>query len=437
MTDTNTSIYQDIANRTNGDIYIGVVGPVRTGKSSFIKRFMDVLVLPNIEQDSKRERARDELPQSSTGRTIMTTEPKFIPEDAVEVAIESQAKFNCRMIDCVGYIIPSALGYIENDQPRMVKTPWFDKEIPFNMAAEVGTKKVITEHSTIGLVVTTDGSISDLPREEYEEVEQKVIEELKEIDKPFIVVLNSANPSSLRCKQLASELSEKYEVSVMPVNCLELEEKEIHNILSTLLFEFPIREIKIDFSKWISRLEKGHWLREEIYSSISSYARDLKRVKDSHDFLKQILQIDSVTSGTVDTIDLSSGSVRLNLNVNHELFYKILTEKTGLGIGDEQDLMSTLVELASVKGEYDRFKVALDEVEATGYGIVMPTMQELSLEDPEIMKQGGRYGVRLKASAPSIHYECIKQKYGIYQGKQGKFLVCFIQCWGLFNCLNY
>lgn len=430
------TIYQDIATRTNGDIYIGVVGPVRTGKSSFIKRFMDVLVLPNIENESKRERAKDELPQSSTGRTIMTTEPKFIPEDAVEVAIEDRARFNCRMIDCVGYIIPSALGYIENDQPRMVKTPWFDKEIPFNMAAEVGTKKVITEHSTIGLVITTDGTISDLPRQEYEEVEEKVISELQEIQKPFVVLLNSTNPSSLKCKELAKQLEEKYKVSVIPVNCLELEEKEILEILTTLLFEFPIKEIKIDFSRWISRLEKAHWLRQEIYQSVSQYAKELKKVKDSNNFLSQLEQIKSVNSGTLSDIDLASGSVRLKLEIDHELFYKILTEKTGMQIQDEQELMSTLVNLASIKGDYDRFKLALDEVEATGYGIVMPTMSELSLEDPEIMKQGGRYGVRLKASAPSIHYECIKQKYEICQGSQGESLVCVIQYWGLFEFLN-
>lgn len=400
---SDNTIYQDIATRTNGDIYIGVVGPVRTGKSSFIKRFMDVLVLPNIEQEAKRERAKDELPQSSTGRTIMTTEPKFVPEDAVQVSIKNSAKFNCRMIDCVGYIIPSALGYIENEQPRMVKTPWFDKEVPFNMAAEVGTKKVITQHSTIGLVVTTDGTISDLPRLEYEEVEQKVISELKEIQKPFVVLLNSANPSSLKCKELAKSLAQKHQVSVIPVNCLELEEKEIIEILSTLLFEFPIKEIKIDFSKWISRLEKGHWLKEEIYSSIANHAKEVKKVKDSAEFLQQILKIQSVESANIDDINLSNGSVKLKLNINHELFYKILTEKTGITIADEQRLMSTLVDLASIKGEYDRFKLALDEVDATGYGIVMPTMSELTLEDPEIMKQGGRYGVRLKASAPSIH----------------------------------
>lgn len=400
---TEKSIYSSIATRTQGDIYIGVVGPVRTGKSTFIKRFMDVLVLPNMVSDAKRDRAVDELPQSSSGRTIMTTEPKFIPENAVEVSIDESVKCSMRLIDCVGYIVPSSLGYIENDSPRMVKTPWYEKEIPFNMAAEIGTQKVITEHSTIGLVVTTDGSIGEIPREEYCEAEERVINELKEINKPFVVLLNCKNPQSKESIELSKELCAKYGVGVMPVNCLELDETQIKSILSLLLYEFPLREIKVCFANWITDLEKTHWLRSEIYSSVASGAKEMKKVKDVKGLLEKLCKIDSITSGAIESVDLSDGSVNISLGVNPQLFYKIITEKCGIEIKNDKDLLNNIVELASIKKEYGRFKDALDEVDKTGYGIVMPTMQELTLEEPEIMKQGGRYGVRLKASAPSVH----------------------------------
>lgn len=400
---TSTDIYTSISSRTQGDIYIGVVGPVRTGKSSFIKRFMDVLVLPNIGEKAKRERATDELPQSSSGRTIMTTEPKFIPEDAVELTLEDKARFNVRLIDCVGYIVPSSLGYIENEQPRMVKTPWFNEEIPFNMAAELGTKKVIDEHSTIGLVVTTDGSFGEIPREEYAEAEERVINELKEIEKPFVVLLNCTDPKSKDSQSLASSLSEKYSVSVLPVNCIDLSEKEIIEILRSLLYEFPLTEMKVDFAPWISRLEKGHWLRNEIYSSVFEAAKAMKKVKDAETFSSSVSGADDITGSRIESIDLSKGSVSVCVSVKPELFYKILTEKTGLEIEDEQGLMSDIIELSKIKKEYEHFKSAIDDCRNTGYGIVMPTMDELTLEDPEIMKQGGRYGVRLKAQAPSIH----------------------------------
>lgn len=399
---TNTGIYESIAGRTGGDVYIGVVGPVRTGKSTFIKGFMDEFVLPNIDE-SRKERAVDELPQSSSGRTIMTTEPKFIPEEAAEVKIGESMKLKVRMIDCVGYVVPSSVGYIENEMPRMVKTPWFEEEIPFNMAAEVGTNKVITEHSTVGLVVTTDGSISDIPREEYAQAEEKVIAELKGINKPFIVVLNSREPHSQACRRLADELKEKYSAGVIPVNCLKMSGDEISEIFSELLYEFPIKEMLIDFPRWITGLEREHEIRKNLYSAISSSASSLKKVKDSEDFVKEISGSDSVISCRVNSIDLSCGSVNVKIEVAPDLFYNVLSEKTGLDIKNEGQLMNSLLELSSVKKEWERFRVALDEVEATGYGIVMPTMNELSLEDPEIMKQGGRYGVRLKASAPSIH----------------------------------
>ena len=270
------NIYEDISRRTNGNIYIGVVGPVRSGKSTFIKRFMDTLVIPNIQNDSRRERAVDELPQSAGGRTIMTTEPKFIPEDAVEVTIGGNASFNVRMIDCVGYIVPSAAGYIEDEQPRMVKTPWFDEDIPFNMAAEIGTKKVITDHSTIGLVVTTDGSITDLPRAEYEEAEQRVIDELKAINKPFVVILNCVSPTSAESQALAQELARRYGVPVLPESCLDLDENEIKRILASVLFEFPIKEIKLNMPRWISTLERSHYIRSSIFSSIVACTSQLK-----------------------------------------------------------------------------------------------------------------------------------------------------------------
>ncbi len=400
---TNTDIYSSIARRTGGDIYVGVVGPVRTGKSTFIKKFMQTLVLPNITDEMKRERAKDELPQSSSGRTIMTTEPKFIPEDAVELTAGDKMRFSVRLIDCVGYIVPGSLGYIENDKPRMVKTPWFDKEIPFNMAAEIGTKKVIDEHSTIGLVITTDGTIGDIERKDYEEAEERVINELKAINKPFVVLLNSKAPASAECKELSKKLSEKYAVSVMPVDCLNMSEQEIKAILNGLLYEFPIKEMKLEFPKWISRLEKEHPLRSELYSGIAEAASTVKRVKDTQKFLSVISSHKNLNSCRIADADLSVGSVRICLDVSPDLFYKVLSEKTGMAIENEGQLMNELITLSKAKKDFERFRLALEEVEATGYGIVMPTMEELTLDDPEIMKQGGRYGVRLKASAPSIH----------------------------------
>ena len=400
---TNTSIYKDIAARTGGDIYIGVVGPVRTGKSTFIKRFMDQLVLPNITEEYKRERANDELPQSSSGRTIMTTEPKFIPEKGVEIKIDENAGMNVRLIDCVGYIVPSSLGYIEGDQPRMVKTPWYDEPIPFNMAAEIGTQKVITEHSTIGLVITTDGSISDIPRSEYAEAEERVINELKAINKPFIVLLNCMYPESDDSVKTAQQISEKYDVTVLPVNCIDLNEADIRMILSRILFEFPVHEIDLHFPRWINSLSIDHWLRSDITEKIRNAAENIKKIKDIRQFEYAFENCDNVERAKIGTIDLGQGSATVKIHIKNSLFYRILAETTGIMIEDELELMSKIKELAEIKSEYMRVKNALDEVEATGYGIVMPSLEELKLEEPEIMKQGGRYGVRLKASAPSIH----------------------------------
>ncbi len=401
--DTVTNIYEDISARTGGDIYIGVVGPVRTGKSTFIKKFMDTLVIPNIKEDNMRQRATDELPQSSAGRTIMTTEPKFIPEDAVSITVGASAHLKVRMIDCVGYIVPSSLGYIENDQPRMVKTPWFEKEIPFNLAAEIGTQKVISEHSTIGLVVTTDGSISDIPREEYEGCEERVINELKEIEKPFIVLLNCKNPQSEKSQKLAHELSSKYSVSVLPVNCMKLTESEIKSILEEILFRFPIKEVSFDLPDWLNTLEKEHTVRRSVFDTVKLASSEMKCVRDVYPASEKLTECEYIDSSKVSSVNLSDGSAVIKPYMREDLFFKVLGEKTGLEIQSESDLMKIITELTEMKKKYLTIKDALDEVEATGYGIVTPTLDELKLEEPEIMKQGGRYGVRLRASAPSIH----------------------------------
>ncbi len=400
---TNSSIYKDIAERTGGDIYLGIVGPVRTGKSTFIKQFMDKLVLPRMSEEYLKERANDELPQASSGRTIMTTEPKFIPEKGANITVDDNANFNVRLIDCVGYIVPSALGYIEGDQPRMVMTPWFEEPVPFNMAAEIGTRKVITEHSTIGLVVTTDGSISDIPREEYAEAEERVIEELKAINKPFIMLLNCMYPKSDEAVALTENLSEKYGVTVLAVNCLELTDGDILEILSKILFEFPVKEICISYPKWINALPLNHWLRSSITECIKSGADKVKVIRDIEDFKNSFKCCENIEISRVNSINLGNGSANIDLHIKNSLFYKIITETTGLVINDEQELMESIAEMAAMKKEYARVKDALAEVEATGYGIIMPDIEELKLEEPEIVKQGGRYGVKLKASAPSIH----------------------------------
>lgn len=399
---TDTAILKDIEQRTGGDVYIGVVGPVRSGKSTFIKQFMDSMVIPNIS-GAMKERAIDELPQSAAGRTIMTTEPKFIPEDAIRLDIEENSHINVRMIDCVGYIVPSSLGYIENDMPRMVMTPWFDEEIPFNMAAEIGTKKVITEHSTIGLVVTTDGSISDIPRDEYAEAEERVISELKAMNKPFVVLLNCVYPLSPHAKEMSESLCQKYGVPVIPVNCLELDEEQISYIMKQILSEFPIKEIGIDIPKWISRMESSHWLRKSIFDKVCELSGKITHVRDVEAFSKGICECEYVKYSSVMSIDYGKGTAKISVSTDHDLFFKVLSEQTGIDVGSEQDLMQKMLELTAMKKEFDKYKSALDEVDATGYGIVMPSIEELSLKEPQIVKQGGKYGVKLSASAPSIH----------------------------------
>lgn len=396
-------LYEDIAQRTGGDIYIGVVGPVRTGKSTFIKRFMETLVIPNIENVYRRERARDELPQSGSGRTVMTAEPKFVPEEAVRVEMEDGAAFSVRLIDCVGYLVPGAVGQTEDDAPRMVTTPWFDYDIPMTEAAEVGTRKVIAEHSTIGVVVTTDGSITDIPREDYLEAENRVISELKELGKPFLVLLNSAYPDSDRAKAIQADLMDRYDVSCIRVNCLELSEEDVTAIIREVLYEFPVKELSMFLPPWVDALPYDHPIKSELYSAIRAGASEMRRIRDVEGTMTAIGQCESVSSARISSIDLGSGRARATLELPRSLFYETISAQSGFTIADDGDLMSLLTSLAGVKKEYDKVAEALKEVRETGYGIVAPCAEELKLEEPEIVRQGGRYGVRLKASAPSIH----------------------------------
>lgn len=399
----NKSIYRDIAQRTQGDIYIGVVGPVRTGKSTLIKRFMETLVIPRIENVHNKERTIDELPQSAAGKTIMTTEPKFIPNEAVDITVNDNAHLKVRMIDCVGYIVPSALGYIEEEIPRMVRTPWFEDEVPFDVAAETGTRKVINDHSTLGLVVTTDGTIGELPREDYVDAEERVIKELKAINKPYIVLLNSQNPENPSTVDLSKMLEEKYKVTVMPISCLDLDEEKIRDILEKVLFEFPVRSLDVDLPSWIDALDDDYWLKKNLFGSIVDTASNLEKIREIKPAAAWLANNEFISGAKVTGMDLGNGSAKLEIAVDPNLFYRVLKETSGLDINDEGELISSVRDLAYAKKQYDKYFYAIKEAEAKGYGIVNPTIEELSLEEPEIMHQGGRYGVRLKASAPSLH----------------------------------
>ncbi len=399
----NKTVYKDIAKRTDSNIYLGIVGPVRVGKSTFIKKFMENMVIPHIENQTVKDRAIDELPQSASGKTIMTTEPKFVPEEAVKIKLEDNISLNVRMIDCVGYIVPAAIGYIENNEPRMVMTPWFEKEIPFNMAAEIGTKKVITEHSTIGIVITTDGSITDIPREEYVEAEERVIGELKAIDKPFVILLNCKEPNSRENRELRESMVKKYDVPVIAINCLELNEEIISDILKAVLYQFPVKQVAINVPTWLMNLPKEHKLKRSVYDTIKATAPKISSINNIDDVIKELTECEYIDYAKASNIDLGSGQVSCRIDMSDGIFYKILSDETGLNLNSEEDLMPCMLELTEIKKQYDKIRGAIDEVNATGYGIVMPSLYELTLEKPEIVKQGGRYGVKLKASAPSIH----------------------------------
>lgn len=405
----NLGVYEDIKSRTDGDIYVGVVGPVRTGKSTFIKNFMDLLVIPNIENSYKRERARDELPQSAAGRTIMTTEPKFVPNEAIEITIGENLKLKTRLVDCVGYLVNNALGYMEEETPRMVRTPWSEVEIPFEEAAEIGTRKVITEHSTIGILVTTDGTITEIPREDYVEAEKRVVDELKELNKPFVIVLNTNNPYGQETISLQQELEEQYGVSVIPTDCTNLSADDINNIFGRILYEFPVERINVNFPSWIDGLDYEHDLKQELYKEVKEAFKGIKTIKKINTGVEKIKQTQIIVKTTIDKIDLGTGEVNIEITLNNNLFYKILTEITGIEMQNEADLFTTIDNLAKVKNEYDKVEMALQEVKQKGYGIVMPSMEELILDEPEIVKQGSRFGVKLKAKAPSIHLKSSKR----------------------------
>lgn len=396
-------IYKDIAARTKGDIYIGVVGPVRTGKSTFIKKFMEKIVLPNIKDGFVKERANDEMPQSASGRTVMTTEPKFIPDEAVEITLDDNISFRIKLVDCVGYLVDGALGHFEDGEPRMVMTPWAKERMPFEAAAEMGTKKVIEEHSTIGVLITTDGSICDIPRESYVEAEKKAVTQLKGINKPFVILLNSKTPASNQVVSLAEELEKEYGVSVIPTDCFNLSEKDIKEILSSVLLEFPVKEINVSVPTWVRGLSSDHPLKTQILNGIRTSGEGISKVRDisAESFVigDDKWKISVLPQKTL----LGKGKAFLSVSVPEEIFYEILSTQSGFDIKDKEELITLLTSLSKVKSEYDKMAVALEELNETGYGIVMPTVDELSLEEPEIVKQSGGYGVKLKASAPSIH----------------------------------
>ena len=398
-----TCIYQDMAARTRNSIYIGVVGPVRTGKSTFIKRFIETQVIPHISDVYRRDRAKDELPQSGSGRTIMTAEPKFVPEEAVEVQLEEGVSFSVRLIDCVGYMVPGAVGQFEDLAPRMVMTPWYDYEIPMTEAAEVGTRKVIADHSTVGIVITTDGTVTDIPRQDYEEAEARVIRELQEIGKPFVVLLNSAQPEGETACRIAGDIDRRYGVKCIPVNCQTISEQQITGLMQSLLYEFPLQELSLYLPSWVEALPPEHPIKDSIYQTVREKARKLCHIRELDGALKGMCECEVIENTAVRSIALGIGVAEAELQVPRRLFYDTLSQRSGLTVTDDGDLMQLLTQLGAAKQEYDKVADALRSARENGYGIVMPSVEELDLEDPEIVRQGGRYGVRMKASAPSIH----------------------------------
>lgn len=398
-----TNILDDIAERTGGDIYLGVVGPVRTGKSTFVKRFMEIMVLPNIKDLYERERAKDELPQSGAGKTITTTEPKFVPNEAVEIFTKNGISLKVRMIDCVGYAVDGALGYEEDEEPRMVRTPWFDYEVPFEEAAEIGTRKVITDHSTIGIVMITDGSISDIPRSNYLDAEERVIRELKELNKPFIVLLNSTHPYDKDTMALGDELAEKYGVTIIPVDSATMTNDQILSILEEVLYEFPVQEVNIKLPLWVDELDEDFWLRADLEGAIREILRDIKKVRDIDKAIEKLSDVINISFVSLEEMDLGTGTASIDVSVPEELFYTSLSEISGFNVEGNQDIMRIMKDLSVAKREFDKVASALAEVRESGYGVVTPRLEEMILEEPELIKQGNRFGVKLKAKAPSLH----------------------------------
>ncbi len=396
-------LYRDIAERTDGDVYIGVVGPVRTGKSTLISRMMEKLVLDNMDDSPRRERIADELPQSGSGRTIMTTQPKFVPGEAVTISLDDQATVRVRMVDSVGYLVEGALGTEEDGQSRMVHTPWFDHDIPFEQAAEIGTRKVIAEHATIGLVVTTDGSVADLPREAYAGAEERVVRELRELGKPFVVVLNSRTPEAKDTQMLSKRLSERYGVPVMALNAREMELSDILDVFEQVLFQFPLREIRLNVPGWLHALDENHWLVKHVLDGVRNGAEKVNRMQDHTQFAQAFAQSPYTDGLTGDGIDLGQGRLRYQLPLKEGLFNRVLGEECGTEIRGDAHLLQLMKELVAAKTEYDHVAEALRSVRETGYGLVTPSMSELTLQEPEIVQQGSRFGVKLKANAPSLH----------------------------------
>lgn len=398
----NFNVYRDIQARTGGEIYIGVVGPVRTGKSTFIKRFMDLCVLPNIEDANEKERARDELPQSASGKTIMTTEPKFIPKNAVEVEITKDVSVKLRLIDCVGYMVEGASGHIENDAERMVRTPWFDYEIPFTRAAELGTQKVIHDHSTIGIVITCDGSFTEIPRENYITAEERTVSELKQIGKPFVMLLNSEKPYGDAARQLAGHLQEKYSVPVLPVNCEQLKKEDVTKILEQILYEFPVTDLEFYVPKWVEMLSADHEIRQDVMAGLREI---MDRITVLRDVTPENLALNSpfVEQVKLDKIHSDTGKISVFLTVNDKYYYEVLSDLTGSEILGEYELVAMVKELSAMKKEYTRVLSAMESVRQKGYGVVTPDQNEITLEEPVVIKQGNKFGVKIKSVAPSVH----------------------------------
>jgi stage IV sporulation protein A len=396
-------IFKDIAERTDGNIYIGVVGPVRTGKSTFIKRFMELMVLPKITDLHHRERTQDEMPQSGAGKTIMTTEPKFIPDEAIPLCFD-QVELKVRMVDCVGYTVTGARGYEDETGPRMVITPWSTTPVPFQTAAEMGTKKVIQDHSTIGLVITTDGSITEIPRENYIPAEEKVIAELAALGKPFIVLVNSVHPEAEETLALVNELHEKYNVPVLSVDCLRMGEDEVNRMMQNVLKMFPVLEIQVNFVDWIEELPADHWLRCAYEEAVLTAVATVEKVKDIEGTLSELENNEYMEEVSLEKVDLGQGTVSIRIKTAESLFYQVLQEITGLSLQNNGDLMRHIQELVIVKKEYQKVSGALEQVKEVGYGLVMPQMDEIEFAEPQLIQQGSRCGVRIKASAPSYHF---------------------------------